>query len=151
MDEKKQHFPDQENDFMIQIEQVKGHTNFSYMGETHGIELKCVVKFKTKINNILMHPDWEESEPTDKLKTIFPDGYYIFEEFKNEKIAFHFIVDYNKNKDEFQLMKVKRKEEPEHYYINSIKKRYTEEALKQFEKRIYTEIVSKYIKKISYD
>lgn len=151
MCEKSPLFPNGIDDVFLDVNEVNISTNFSHMGEADGIEITCFVRYKTKHNEILMHPDWETNEPTDNLKERFPNGYFAFEYYKEERIQYHFFVDYIKERDSFLLKLVKKKELPQHYYINSIHQRYTEEAIQQFHETLVQQIIQKYIRKKPYE
>lgn len=144
-------FPNGEEDILVEITDVKITTNFSYMGETDGIDMTCSVVFKTKYEEILMHPDWENGKPTENLKQSFPNGYYVFQEFKKEKVYYRFFIDYDKEQETFSLKTVKKKEEPNCYYLNSVQERYTEDSISQFEHQLYQKLLRHYVKKVSYD
>ena len=151
MNKKHPLFPNEEEDIVVEITNVKITTDFSRMGESNGIDIACTVAFKAKYEEILMNPDWEGGKPTEKLKEAFPNGYYVFHGFKKEKIHYRFFVDYDKQSETFSLKTIKKKEEPHHYYLNSINERYTESAVKQFDQQLYEKILHSYVKKISYD
>lgn len=142
-------FPNLQDDKLISINNIDVKTDFSKTGDSLGIQLHCEIIFKTKKQEILMNPDWEEKKVTDKVLSLFPNGHYIFEYFKEEKLYFTFFAKYEPDNDDFVLTNVKKNEDKNCYFLKSIQQRYTYEAFKKFQYDIYKRIIKKYVKKVS--
>lgn len=140
-------FPNNVTDTLVDIEDIRGNTNFSHMGETNGIEIKCTVKFKVKTENILMDPDWEMEDFTEKFKERFKHGYFVFNEERYECIQYLFYVDYDTNSQKFNLVHVKRQNLPQKNYLNAIQNRYDKHHIEDFEKWLVQFIIKNNVKK----
>lgn len=143
-------FPDNATDFLIETQDIVVNNDFSTIGITNGIEISCVVLFKRKTEQILMHPDWECNQVTDALKKNFPRGYFVFSDSKIEKVHYYFKMRYNSEEEFFETTFVRKKDIEGGYYKNYLIKNYTSEAIETFEKKLLNEIVTKHIIKKRY-